>query len=400
MNIDKWDLFSICESILLVSDKPVTVEQVVEVLLREQEDELDRLEDEADAMAKETFASHAAMANDPAFSTALRSPMVAAKLEKVDAEEEVNLHAWAVLLAEPFVAASVIEVVEVATSEVSVAEVLEERAEEPVEDVDQIDLPLVASVEEQLSEKEKAAKRAAADEARRQAIVKRELGKLVQDAFDAVVSAYSDESRTVGRGFLVVAVAGAYQLRTNPLCAPFIRHHLHVKPTKLSRAQLETLAIVAYRQPVTRPELEQIRGVDCGAAMKILLDKRLVRILGKKEEVGRPLLYGTSKEFLEFFKLGTLLELPTLREFQELTDEHKRQVEEELEAEAPLGNLRELADSTTAFEHDDSALIADLDSALNGAKQTANRVAELTGLSVAPAQGQSEDEPPTEPQSP
>jgi segregation and condensation protein B len=336
MNIDKWDLFSICESILLVSDKPVSVEQVVEVLMREQEEELERLEEETEAQQDETFAAAAALPNDPAFSTLLRSPMVAAKLERVDEE---NILTWAAMLGD---------------------DVTPDVTPEPV------------VVEEKTA--------TVNDEARRLAAVKRELANLVQDAFDALVAAYSDEKRTVGRGFIVVQVAEAYQLRTSSLCAPFIRHHLQVKPTKLSRAQLETLAIIAYRQPVTRPELEQIRGVDCGAAMKILLDKRLVRILGKKEEVGRPLLYGTSREFLEFFRLGSLLELPTLREFQELSDEHKRQVEEELEAEAPLGNLRELAASTPAFEHDDSALIQDLDTALSGVKATVNRVAELTGL--------------------
>ena len=84
---------------------------------------------------------------------------------------------------------------------------------------------------------------------------------------------------------------------------------------RLSRAQLETLAIVAYRQPITRPEIDEIRGVDSSATLKLLIDRSLVRVLGKKEEVGRPMLYGTTKEFLDFFSLGDLRELPTLREY-------------------------------------------------------------------------------------
>ena len=81
---------------------------------------------------------------------------------------------------------------------------------------------------------------------------------------------------------------------------------------------LETLAIVAYRQPITRPEIDDIRGVDCGPVLKTLLDRGLVRIIGKKEEVGRPILYGTTPEFLRIFSLRDLAELPTLREFHEL----------------------------------------------------------------------------------
>ena len=87
------------------------------------------------------------------------------------------------------------------------------------------------------------------------------------------------------------------------------------KPVRLSRALLETLAICAYRQPITRPEIDEIRGVDSGGTLKTLIDRALVRILGKKEEPGRPMLYGTTKEFLEFFNLRDLKDLPTLREY-------------------------------------------------------------------------------------
>jgi segregation and condensation protein B len=92
---------------------------------------------------------------------------------------------------------------------------------------------------------------------------------------------------------------------------------------------LETLAIIAYRQPITRPEIEDIRGVDCGGVLRILLDRGLIRIMGKKEEVGRPLLYGSTKQFLEFFHLKDLKELPTLKEFTELSEEHADKVDSE-----------------------------------------------------------------------
>jgi segregation and condensation protein B len=130
-------------------------------------------------------------------------------------------------------------------------------------------------------------------------------------------------------GVVLHEVAGGWQLRTSPDAASFARRFLRVKPQRLTRAALETLAIVAYRQPVTRPEIEDIRGVDSGAVVKALLERRLLKILGKKEEPGRPILYGTSREFLEFFALKDLASLPTLREFHELSEEHREIVEKE-----------------------------------------------------------------------
>src|SRR6266568_156596 len=143
-------------------------------------------------------------------------------------------------------------------------------------------------------------------------------------------------------GIVLHEVAGGWQLRTSPDNVDFARRFLRVKPQRLTRAALETLAIVAYRQPVTRPEIEEFRGVDCGAVVKALLERRLVKILGKKEEPGRPILYGTTREFLEFFSLKDLASLPTLREFHELSAEHREIVEKQPEAEAePISGLVE-----------------------------------------------------------
>jgi segregation and condensation protein B len=133
-----------------------------------------------------------------------------------------------------------------------------------------------------------------------------------------------------GRGFVLDEVAGGWMFRTNVQFAPFVREVTAGRPVRLSRAQVETLAIVAYRQPVTRPEIDDIRGVDSGATLKLLLERDLVRILGKKDEPGRPLLYGTTTLFLEFFGLKSLKDLPTLREFTELSDESRRVAEAEL----------------------------------------------------------------------
>jgi segregation and condensation protein B len=119
-------------------------------------------------------------------------------------------------------------------------------------------------------------------------------------------------------GIQLASLAGGWQFRTHPDNGPWVAKLVAGRPQRLTRAMLEALAIVAYRQPITRPEIDEIRGVDCGPVLKTLLDRGFVRILGKKEDVGRPMLYGTTSEFLRTFSLRDLSELPTLREFHEL----------------------------------------------------------------------------------
>ncbi len=152
---------------------------------------------------------------------------------------------------------------------------------------------------------------------------------VVKPLMQELVADYRD------RGFRLDEVAGGFVFRTSPVFAPFVREMGEKKPIKMTRAQIETLAIVAYRQPITRPEIDDVRGVDSGAVLKSLLERDLVRILGKKEEPGRPMLYGTTAQFLEFFGLKALSELPTLREFTELSDESKRAYEREMGEEPP-----------------------------------------------------------------
>ena len=134
------------------------------------------------------------------------------------------------------------------------------------------------------------------------------------------------------RGLILQQVSGGYQFRTRPQFSVWVQQLIQGRPVRLSRAQLETLAIVAYRQPITRPEIDDIRGVDSSATLKLLMDRLLIRVLGKKEEVGRPIIYGTTKEFLDFFSLGDLRELPTLREYSELSDESRQVITSRLGA--------------------------------------------------------------------
>jgi segregation and condensation protein B len=132
------------------------------------------------------------------------------------------------------------------------------------------------------------------------------------------------------RGLVLQTVSGGYQFRTRTQWAPWVQQLIAGRPVRLTRAQLETLSIIAYRQPITRPEIDEIRGVDSSATLKLLIERGLIRILGKREEVGRPMLYGTTKEFLDFFSLGDLRELPTLREYSELTDESRQVMSDRL----------------------------------------------------------------------
>ena len=137
------------------------------------------------------------------------------------------------------------------------------------------------------------------------------------------------------RGLVLDEVAGGYQLRTPKEHALYVRKLLAAKPPRLSRPLLETLAIIAYRQPITRPEIEQLRGVDSGGVLETLLERRLARIAGRKEAPGRPIMYATTTEFLEVFGLRDLRSLPDLEELKELEG---GVVSDEMAAAAALSN--------------------------------------------------------------
>ncbi|MDF0644674.1 MAG: SMC-Scp complex subunit ScpB [Nitrospira sp.] len=122
-----------------------------------------------------------------------------------------------------------------------------------------------------------------------------------------------------GRGIQLVQVAGGYRLATKADCAPWLKRLEKAKAAqRLSRSALESLAIIAYKQPLVRAEIEEIRGVETSGVIRTLLERKLVRIVGRKEVPGRPIMYGTTKYFLEHFGLQDLSQLPPLREFKEL----------------------------------------------------------------------------------
>ena len=134
--------------------------------------------------------------------------------------------------------------------------------------------------------------------------------RTIRDALERLAEDYENRKGA----FYLRQVAGGYQLCTRPEYGQWIKRLIQPNPPRLSRAALETLAIVAYRQPIIRSDIEHIRGVDCGGILRQLLERKLVRILGRKEIPGRPLIYATTKDFLEIFDLKDLKDLPTLKE--------------------------------------------------------------------------------------
>jgi segregation and condensation protein B len=177
----------------------------------------------------------------------------------------------------------------------------------------------------------------------------------IEQALDALVSRYEEGAE---RGFRLVALADTWQFRTTRRVTPWLRRFTGLQPIKLSRAALETLAIVAYRQPCTRGEVESIRGVDTGGVIRALLDRRLLRVTGRRDEPGRPNVYATAPEFLKTFGLGSLADLPSLREFTLLG-------EEEMDAAADLLGDSELRNQVTFEEYAARRVLSGVDAAVD-----------------------------------
>ena len=152
----------------------------------------------------------------------------------------------------------------------------------------------------------------------------------INDALESIKMSYESEER----GFELVNVGGQFQFRTKPQYARFISALQSAKPRRLSHAALETLAIVAYRQPIVKSDIEKIRGVDATPTLKTLIDRNLIKIVGHKDTVGQPALYGTADEFLKLFGMSGLSDLPTLREVREIERDPGEVTLEEGEDEA------------------------------------------------------------------
>jgi len=154
----------------------------------------------------------------------------------------------------------------------------------------------------------------------------------IQAALEALVREYE----TGERGLKVQKLAGGFRITTDPALGPFLREMMRIRNRqRLSRAALETLALVAYKQPITAPEIQEIRGVNPSAILNSLLDRRMVRILGRKKVVGKPFLYGTTRDFLIRFGLNTLEDLPSMEEFAALLEPEGAPTQELIPLEEP-----------------------------------------------------------------
>ena len=166
--------------------------------------------------------------------------------------------------------------------------------------------------------------------------------KLVRETLHDLQADY--EART--GAFVLREVAGGFQFRSRPKYVPWIKKLIQPKPARLSKAALETLAIIAYKQPVIRSDVEHLRGVDCGGVLRMLMERNLIRVLGRKEIPGRPIIYATTKQFLEVFDLKNLKDLPTPKEIEDL-------------AKAPLDDAAEEEESPSSEKENDTSEPAD-----------------------------------------
>lgn len=177
------------------------------------------------------------------------------------------------------------------------------------------------------------------------------LGDVTKAEIERVLRSLGEELEQEGRGVRLVEIAGGFRLVTKPEYSPWIKRLDKAKSTaKLSRSALESLAIIAYKQPIVRSEIEEIRGVETSGVVRTLLERKLVRIVGRKEVPGRPIMYGTTKFFLEHFGLNDLSQLPPLREFKELGESEQALLPMEEESVQPVSEP--LPDSPSSVEEE------------------------------------------------
>lgn len=207
-----------------------------------------------------------------------------------------------------------------------------------------------------------------------------------------ILGALQNELREADRGIELIEVNGGYQFRTKPEYSEWIHRLNEPKPTRLSTPAVESLAIIAYRQPTTRPEMETIRGVDSGAVLKGLLERRLIKILGRKEEPGRPLLYGTTSEFLELFGLKDLAELPPLKELEQRAQAAlSKESEREEKGEEGLSGLEIDPKAFESLDQQERETFTELERQLAALKESDQKTQEIIAPKPDPEESSAED---------
>lgn len=172
------------------------------------------------------------------------------------------------------------------------------------------------------------------------------LGTVSKSAVKQAVQSLREDCDREGRGVQLAELAGGYQIVTRIEYAPWIRRLAKAKASpKLSRSAMESLAIIAYKQPIVRADIEQIRGVEVSGVLRTLLERKLIRMVGRKDVPGRPIMYGTTKLFLQQFGLSDLAHLPPLREFKELGEAEQAMLP--VEDGLPVGDQEVVAAGTS-----------------------------------------------------
>ncbi|MBX7148077.1 SMC-Scp complex subunit ScpB [bacterium] len=195
----------------------------------------------------------------------------------------------------------------------------------------------------------------------------------IKNCLDELILLYQGSDH----GFELVNVAKGYQFRTKHSMAAVVRKVYKLPKPRLSAPSMETLAIIAYQQPITRNKIEDIRGVDTGGVLKTLLEKDLVKIVGRSEEPGRPIMYGTSKAFLETFSLSSLSELPTLKDLDTLNatlSESSAKSDDEIIAEGDEESFAEELSFDNSLDVESNELLGDLDASLNSLKNLESEI--------------------------
>jgi segregation and condensation protein B len=211
-----------------------------------------------------------------------------------------------------------------------------------------------------------------------------------------LVRELNEEYAKQDRAFEIWEVAGGFQLRTRAEFSGYLQQLHKQRPLRLSRPALETLAIAAYRQPVTRAEIEHVRGVDVGAVLKSLMDRGLIRIMGHREVPGRPLLYGTTRRFLEIFGLDTLKGLPTLRELDDLAREQGLEEGPPAEGEGSDGEAPAAADESELGEPEESVTDEELEAlqaSVDASEAAAAATDEVESAELAPEEEEDSSKP-------
>lgn len=202
--------------------------------------------------------------------------------------------------------------------------------------------------------------------------------KPTRSELEEVLEAIQKDWQGRAEGVQLARVAEGFEFRSAPELGPWVRLLNRAKPARLSTSAVESLAMIAYRQPITRSEIESLRGVDSGAVLKTLLERHLIRSVGRKEEPGRPILYATTQQFLEFFGLNDLADLPPLKELEEMIHQASPAEPATPQDDLALSSLISTPEDLSTLEAGDREALEELDQSLRHLKEVEKTIKEAS----------------------